>query len=133
MNLEELLNWIPIFVILGIILTGIILWRRASMNYRIEELKQQKAQIKKQETFEGSITDLIDTAPEKIKQVESEIMTIKREAAKKGLTSEQTKAVVSRLESELDGLQYLVKYGKYAKPIIKPLGGLLEKFIGRIG
>ena len=66
-------------------------------------------------------------------QVESEIMTIRQEAIKKGMTEEQVKPLLARLESEKDLLKLASKYGHLAKPLGGSVGKILEKVLGGIG
>jgi hypothetical protein len=131
--IEELTPWIPVFVILAIGITGAIFWKRQSVKLQIEELKEGKKAQKKKETFGGAIEDMINTAPNNLKQIESEIATLKANAVKQGLTPEQTKEMLKRLESERDMLNLAVKYGNLAKPLAGSLGKLLEKVMGGIG
>jgi hypothetical protein len=125
MDFNELTNWIPAFVILTLIIIGAIYWKRSSTQYKIEALKQNVKAKKKEETFEGAITGLLDSAPKNLEQIESEIATLKA----KGATPE----MLARLESERDMLKLAVKYGHLAKPLGGTIGKLLEKLVGGIG
>lgn len=130
---EFAFNWIPVFVILGIVIIGLLKFARIRSKYQIAKMNQTKKIEKEKETFAGSINNIIDQAPNQLQQIESEISTIRMEAIKKGMTEEQIKPLIARLESERDMLSLATKYGGIVKPIAKPIGAIFEKLIGGIG
>ena len=101
--------------------------------YKVAQVKQGKIQKKETESFSGAINEMIDSAPKNLAQVESEIMTIRGEAVKKGMTEEQLKPLLARLESEKDLLKLASKYGHLAKPLGGSVGKILEKVLGGLG
>ena len=128
-----LFTWIPVFVVLSIIVIGLLKYAKIRASYKVNKLKQGKIQKKESESFSGAINEMIDSAPKNLAQVESEIMTIRQEAIKKGMTEEQLKPLLSRLESEKDLLKLASKYGHLAKPLGGSVGKILEKVLGGIG
>ena len=100
----------------------------AYARYMARKIKQKET-----ESFSGAINEMIDSAPKNLAQVESEIMTIRQEAIKKGMTEEQVKPLLARLESEKDLLKLASKYGHLAKPLGGSVGKILEKVLGGIG
>ena len=121
-----LITWIPVFVILSIIVIGLLKYSSIRSTYKVAQVKQGKALKKESESFSGAINEMIDSAPKNLAQVESEIMTI-------GMTEEQLKPLLSRLESEKDLLKLASKYGHLAKPLGGSVGKILEKVLGGIG
>ena len=128
-----LFTWIPVFVVLSIVVIGLLKYASIRSRYKVTQLKQGKIQKKESESFSGAINEMIDSAPKNLAQVESEIMTIRQEAIKKGMTEEQVKPLLSRLESEKDLLKLASKYGHLAKPLGGSVGKILEKVLGGIG
>ena len=128
-----LFTWIPVFVVLSIAVIGLLKYASIRSRYKVTQLKQGKIQKKESESFSGAINEMIDSAPKNLAQVESEIMTIRQEAIKKGMTEEQVKPLLSRLESEKDLLKLASKYGHLAKPLGGSVGKILEKVLGGIG
>jgi len=128
-----LFTWIPVFVVLSIIVIGLLKYAKIRASYKVTKLKQGKIQQKESESFSGAINEMIDSAPKNLAQVESEIMTIRQEAIKKGMTEEQLKPLISRLESEKDLLKLASKYGHLAKPLGGSVGKILEKVLGGLG
>jgi len=128
-----LITWVPVFVILSIIVIGLLKYSSIRATYKVQEVKQGKIQKKETESFSGAINEMIDSAPKNLAQVESEIMTIRGEAVKKGLTEEQVKPLLARLESEKDLLKLASKYGHLAKPLGGSVGKILEKVLGGLG
>jgi oligoendopeptidase F len=128
-----LINWIPVFVVLSIVVIGLLKYAKIRASYKVTKLKQGKIQQKESESFSGAINEMIDSAPKNLAQVESEIMTIRQEAIKKGMTEEQVKPLLSRLESEKDLLKLASKYGHLAKPLGGSVGKILEKVLGGLG
>ena len=85
-----LFTWIPVFVVLSIGVIGLLKYASIRSRYKVTQLKQGKIQKKESESFSGAINEMIDSAaPKNLAQVESEIMTIRQEAIKKGMTEEQ--------------------------------------------
>ena len=128
-----LFTWIPVFVVLSIVVIGLLKYASIRSRYKVTQLKQGKIQKKESESFSGAINEMIDSAPKNLAQVESEIMTIRQEAIKKGMTEEQVKPLLARLESEKDLLKLASKYGHLAKPLGGSVGKILEKVLGGIG
>ena len=128
-----LITWIPVFVVLSIVVIGLLKYAKIRASYKVTQLKQGKIAKKESESFSGAINEMIDSAPKNLAQVESEIMTIRQEAIKKGMTEEQLKPLLSRLESEKDLLKLASKYGHLAKPLGGSVGKILEKVLGGIG
>ena len=128
-----LITWIPVFVILSIIVIGLLKYSSIRATYKVQEVKQGKIKQKETESFSGAINEMIDSAPKNLAQVESEIMTIRGEAVKKGMTEEQLKPLLARLESEKDLLKLASKYGHLAKPLGGSVGKILEKVLGGLG
>ena len=128
-----LFTWIPVFVVLSIAVIGLLKYASIRSRYKVTQLKQGKIQKKESESFSGAINEMIDSAPKNLAQVESEIMTIRQEAIKKGMTEEQVKPLLARLESEKDLLKLASKYGHLAKPLGGSVGKILEKVLGGIG
>ena len=128
-----LFTWIPVFVVLSIAVIGLLKYASIRASYKVTKLKQGKIQQKESESFSGAINEMIDSAPKNLAQVESEIMTIRQEAIKKGMTEEQVKPLLSRLESEKDLLKLASKYGHLAKPLGGSVGKILEKVLGGLG
>ena len=133
-NIENfLITWIPVFVILSIIVIGLLKYSSIRATYKVQEVKQGKIKNKEKESFSGAINEMLDSAPANLAQVESEIMTIRGEAVKKGMTEEQLKPLLARLESEKDLLKLASKYGHLAKPLGGSVGKILEKVLGGLG
>ena len=128
-----LYTWIPVFTILGFCIIGLVKFAGIRSQYKIKELSQTKQDKKKSESFGGALTELIDSAPKNLAIIESEIATIREKAIREKLTPQQTKELLSRLESEKDMLKLGVKYGHLAKPLAGKLGGILEKVFNQIG
>ena len=133
-NIENfLITWVPVFVILSIVVIGLLKYSSIRATYKVQEVKQGKIKNKEKESFSGAINEMLDSAPANLAQVESEIMTIRGEAVKKGMTEEQLKPLLARLESEKDLLKLASKYGHLAKPLGGSVGKILEKVLGGLG
>jgi len=128
-----LITWVPVFVILSIVVIGLLKYSSIRATYKVQEVKQGKLKTKEKESFGGAINEMIDSAPANLAQVESEIMTIRANAAKQGMTEEQVKPLLARLESEKDLLKLASKYGHLAKPLGSSVGKVLEKVLGGLG
>ena len=127
------ITWIPVFVILSIIVVGLLKYSSIRATYKVAQVKQGKVKQKESESFSGAINEMIDSAPKNLAQVESEIMTIRANAAKQGMTEDQVKPLLARLESEKDLLKLASKYGHLAKPLGGSVGKILEKVLGGLG
>jgi|TARA_R110000824_G_scaffold10321_4_gene45703 hypothetical protein len=127
------ITWIPVFVILSIIVIGLLKYSSIRATYKVAQVKQGKLKTKEKESFGGAINEMIDSAPANLAQVESEIMTIRANAAKQGMTEDQVKPLLARLESEKDLLKLASKYGHLAKPLGSSVGKVLEKVLGGLG
>ena len=121
------------FIWLIIPLVAISVLYKIRTTYKIAQLKTQDKILKKESTIEGSIIKMIDNAPNQIKQIEQEIITIKSNATKTNMTPEQLKGSIERLEREKDMLMIPAKYGEVAKPFLKPLDKIVSKFMGNLG
>ena len=114
---------LPLFYV-SIPVIGLLVWYKIRSSQQIFKMKEKNKSAKKEQTVEGSIDKLIDNAPENLKQIESEIATLKS----KGCTPEQLK----RLEQEKQLLELATRYGDFAKPLIKPVSKILNSVIGGI-
>ena len=130
---QMLIDWTPTWVILSILIIGFIAYYRFRVNYKKAQLTQQKTDQKKNETFEGAIGGMLRDAPKNLTQVESEIASIEAQGKKDGVPKEQIEKLTQRLNSEKDMLTYAVKYGDMAKPLLKPVGLIINKILGSIG
>ncbi len=134
MSLEQtVIDWLPTWVIMTGLIIGALAYYRIRTSWKITQFKEAGKQRKKEETFEGSIEALLNDAPKNLKQIESELSTLNEKARREHLTPEQTKAMLARLNSEKDMLALAVKYGNLAKPLIKPLGGVITRVMNSIG
>lgn len=114
---------LPLFYV-SIPVIGLLVWYKIRSSQQIFKMKEKNKSAKKEQTVEGSIDKLIDNAPENLKQIESEIATLKS----KGCTPDQLK----RLEQEKQLLELATRYGDFAKPLIKPVSKILNSVIGGI-
>ena len=114
---------LPLFYV-SIPVIGLLVWYKIRSSQQIFKMKEKNKSAKKEQTVEGSIDKLIDNAPENLKQIESEIATLKS----KGCTPDQLK----RLEQEKQLLDLATRYGDFAKPLIKPVSKILNSVIGGI-
>ena len=114
---------LPLFYV-SIPIIALLVWYKIRSSQQIFKMKEKNKNAKKEQTVEGSIDKLIDNAPENLKQIESEIATLKS----KGCTPDQLK----RLEQEKQLLELATRYGDFAKPLIKPVSKILNSVIGGI-
>ncbi len=114
---------LPLFYV-SIPVIGLLVWYKIRSSQQIFKMREKNKSAKKEQTVEGSIDKLIDNAPENLKQIESEIATLKS----KGCTPDQLK----RLEQEKQLLELATRYGDFAKPLIKPVSKILNSVIGGI-
>ena len=114
---------LPLFYV-SIPVIGLLVWYKIRSSQQIFKMKEKNKNAKKEQTVEGSIDRIIDNAPESLKQIESEIATLRAN----GVTSDQLK----RLEQEKMFLELAVRYGDFAKPLIKPVSKILNSVIGGI-
>jgi len=121
--LVEFSEVLPLFYV-SIPVIGLLVWYKIRSSQQIFKMKEKNKNAKKEQTVEGSIDKLIDNAPENLKQIESEIATLKS----KGCTPDQLK----RLEQEKQLLELATRYGDFAKPLIKPVSKILNSVIGGI-
>ena len=121
--LVEFSEVLPLFYV-SIPVIGLLVWYKIRSSQQIFKMKEKNKSAKKEQTVEGSIDKLIDNAPENLKQIESEIATLKS----KGCTPDQLK----RLEQEKQLLELATRYGIFAKPLIKPVSKILNSVIGGI-
>jgi len=121
--LVEFSEVLPLFYV-SIPVIGLLVWYKIRSSQQIFKMKEKNKSAKKEQTVEGSIDKLIDNAPENLKQIESEIATLKS----KGCTPDQLK----RLEQEKQLLELATRYGDFAKPLIKPVSKILNSVIGGI-
>ncbi len=101
--------------------------------YKIAQLKAVGIEKKKESTIEGSLIKLIDDAPKQIEQINAEIATIRANAVKTGMSPEQVKGSVERLERERDMLAIPAKYGDVAKPFLKTIDKVASNFLKGFG
>ncbi len=101
--------------------------------YKIAQLKAVGIEKKKESSIEGSLIKLIDDAPKQIAQIDQEIMTIKANAVKTGMTPEQVKGSIERLQREKDMLAIPAKYGDVAKPFLKTIDKVASNFLKGFG
>ena len=125
---EIILPIIYVLIPIGSFLVFCKIW----YSHKIEVMKTQQKIKKQSETLESSLSKLIDDAPNNLKQINSEIATLREKAAREHLTPEQTKNLLARLESERSMLEYAVKYGNYAKPLIKPIDKLVSGLLAKV-
>ena len=97
--------------------------------YKIAQLKAVGIEKKKESSIEGSLIKMIDDAPKMIDKINQEIITIKSNAIKTGITPEQVKGSVERLERERDMLSIPAKYGDVAKPFLKTIDKVASNFL----
>ena len=121
--LVEFSEVLPLFYV-SIPVIGLLVWYKIRSSQQIFKMKEKNKSAKKEQTVEGSIDKLIDNAPENLKQIESEIATLKS----KGCTPDQLK----RLEQEKQLLELATRYGDFANPLIKPVSKILNSVIGGI-
>ena len=77
---DFLFTWIPVFIILGFLIIGLLCFVKIRSVKQIVQIKEEKKERKKEETFAGSISKMIDDAPKNLKQIESDIATIQENA-----------------------------------------------------
>ena len=130
---QEIIDIIIPFVWLIIPIIGLTVVYKIRTNYKIEQLKTEKKIKNKEDSFAGSINKMLDDAPKQLKQIDSEIATLEEKAKRERLSPEQTKNLLSRLKQERDMLSYAAKYGDVARPFIKPIDKIVNKFMGGFG
>jgi len=102
-------------------------------SYKIEQLKAQGKQDKKEQTLSGGISKMLNEAPKQLQQIESEIATLEEKCLREQIPVEKKNELLKRLHSERDMLSYAVKYGDIAKPFLKPLDKIVGGFLSNIG
>jgi len=122
--LVEIVDILPVFYVL-IPCVCLVAFYKIRTSLTIEKNRQKNKTIKHEQTFEGTIDKLIDNAPDNLRQIDSEIATLRA----KGCTPDQLK----RLEQERSLLEYATKYGEIVKPIAKPLSKVFGKFVSGLG
>ena len=115
MNEQQIIDIVVPFVWLIIPMVGLISFYKVRTNYKVQQLKTDNKERKKEETISGGISKMISDAPSQLKQIDSEIATIQQKCKVEGM------------------LSYAVKYGDIAKPFLKPIDKILNNFIGKIG
>ena len=120
----EIVDILPVFYVL-IPCVCLVAFYKIRTSLTIEKNRQKNKTIKHEQTFEGTIDKLIDNAPDNLRQIDSEIATLRA----KGCTPDQLK----RLEQERSLLEYATKYGEIVKPIAKPLSKVFGKFVSGLG
>jgi hypothetical protein len=133
MNEQQIVEIAIPFLWLIIPMIGLISFYKVRTNYKVQQLKTEGKERKKEETISGGISKMISDAPSQLKQIDSEIATIQQKCKLENVTPEQEKVLLSRLMQERDMLSYAVKYGDIAKPFLKPIDRILNNFIGKIG
>ncbi len=101
--------------------------------YKIAQLKAIGIEKKKESSIEGSLTKLIDDAPNQIKQIDAEMVNIRMNAQKTGMTAEQLKGSLEKLQREKDMLMIPAKYGEVAKPFLKTIDKVASNFLKGFG
>ena len=133
MNEQQIVEIAIPFLWLIIPMIGLISFYKVRTNYKVQQLKTEGKERKKEETISGGISKMISDAPSQLKQIDSEIATIQQKCKLENVTPEQEKVLLARLMQERDMLSYAVKYGDIAKPFLKPIDRILNNFIGKIG
>ena len=133
MNEQQIIDIAVPFLWLIIPMIGLISFYKVRTNYKVQQLKTEGKEKKKEETISGGISKMISDAPSQLKQIDSEIATIQQKCKLENVTPEQEKVLLARLMQERDMLSYAVKYGDIAKPFLKPIDRILNNFIGKIG
>ena len=133
MNEQQIIDIVVPFVWLTIPMIGLISFYKVRTNYKVQQLKTEGKEKKKEESISGGISKMISDAPSQLKQIDSEIATIQQKCKLENVTPEQEKVLLARLMQERDMLSYAVKYGDIAKPFLKPIDKILNNFIGKIG
>ena len=133
MNEQQIIEIAVPFLWLIIPMIGLISFYKLRTNYKVQQLKTEGKERKKEETISGGISKMISDAPSQLKQIDSEIATIQQKCKLENVTPEQEKVLLARLMQERDMLSYAVKYGDIAKPFLKPIDKILNNFIGKIG
>ena len=133
MNEQQIIEIAIPFLWLIIPMIGLISFYKVRTNYKVQQLKTEGKEKKKEETISGGISKMISDAPSQLKQIDSEIATIQQKCKAENITPEQEKVLLARLMQERDMLSYAVKYGDIAKPFLKPIDRILNNFIGKIG
>ena len=133
MNEQQIIDIAVPFLCLIIPMIGLISFYKVRTNYKVQQLKTEGKERKKEETISGGISKMISDAPSQLKQIDSEIATIQQKCKLENVTPEQEKVLLARLMQERDMLSYAVKYGDIAKPFLKPIDKILNNFIGKIG
>ena len=133
MNEQQIIEIAIPFLWLIIPMIGLISFYKVRTNYKVQQLKTEGKERKKEETISGGISKMISDAPSQLKQIDSEIATIQQKCKLENITPEQEKVLLARLMQERDMLSYAVKYGDIAKPFLKPIDRILNNFIGKIG
>ena len=133
MNEQQVIDIAVPFLWLIIPMIGLISFYKVRTNYKVQQLKTEGKERKKEETISGGISKMISDAPSQLKQIDSEIATIQQKCKLENVTPEQEKVLLARLMQERDMLSYAVKYGDIAKPFLKPIDRILNNFIGKIG
>ncbi len=97
---------------------GIIFYKVRSANkLKVTRITQTKK--KSESSLEGQLEKMIDDAPNTIKQLDMLIA----EQKKAGVTEDQLKGLYSKRQM----LEYAANYGELAKPLVKPLAGMIGK------
>jgi hypothetical protein len=133
MNEQEIIEIAIPFLWLIIPLIALISFYKIRTNYKVQQLKTDNKERKKEETISGGISKMISDAPSQLKQIDSEIATLQQKCKLENISPEQEKELLSRLMQERDMLSYAVKYGDLAKPFLKPIDKILNNFMGKLG
>lgn len=133
MEEKQIIDIIVPFLWLVIPAIALLGFYRIKTSYKIALLKEDKKVKKSEESISGGISKMISEAPNQLKQINSEIATIEEKCRREGVTEQQKKELLSRLNQERDMLQYAVKYGDLAKPFLKPIDKIVSNLLGKIG
>ena len=130
---ETLINIVIPFVWLIIPLIALGAFYKIRTSYKIEQMKQQGKEDRKEQTLSGGISKMLNDAPKQLQTINSEIATLEEKCLKENIPSNKKDELLKRLYSERDMLQYAVKYGDIAKPFLKPLDKIVGGFLKNLG
>ena len=83
---------------------GLISFYKVRTNYKVQQLKTEGKEKKKEETISGGISKMISDAPSQLKQIDSESATIQQICKAENITPEQEKVLLARFMQERDML-----------------------------
>ena len=89
MNEQQIIEIAIPFLWLIIPMIGLISFYKVRTNYKVQQLKTEGKERKKEETISGGISKMISDAPSQLKQIDSEIATIQQKCKAENITPEQ--------------------------------------------